>query len=67
MALIPVQLSNALMPARLILAHAAIKTFNYVLVYFKVNAATTRTFFLGNLTFAFHTFIHLNFSNFVVV
>ena len=60
----PKQLSNALMLAFFILAHATIKTLDRVFVCFKVSAATIRTFLHGNTIFVFHASQNLSFSNF---
>jgi hypothetical protein len=52
------------MPAALILAHATIKTPNQIWVFFKVGAAATRTFLLGNTIFTLHSSQNLRLSIF---
>lgn len=53
------------MPAALILAHATIKTLNQICVFFKVSAAATRTFLLGNIIFVLHSSQNLTLSIFL--
>ncbi len=50
------RLSNALVPACLILANATIKALSHIFVFFKVSAAATRTFLHENTIFVFHFF-----------